>query len=138
MSPIIDEFGKNAGIVWQTLNQKGPLSTTKLMNFTLLKEYQIQAAVGWLARENKICSNGSIYKIGDTNLVKQIGTDAGRILTVLSKQQGELGISSLSKLTKIHINDLYSAIGWLARENKIDAKMAIKQKNNYFRIWLKQ
>jgi hypothetical protein len=54
MSNIIDEFGQNAGKVWQMLNDKGPLSETKLIRSTFLKEPQLCVAVGWLARENKI------------------------------------------------------------------------------------
>ncbi|PNX53472.1 MAG: hypothetical protein BV458_04430 [Thermoplasmata archaeon M9B2D] len=138
MSSVIDEFGQNAGKVWQMLNQKGPLSETKLMNFTLLEDRQIRAAVGWLARENKICRNGTVYKIGGTNLVEQIGTDAGKIWSVLSERQREINISSLSRLTKINVNDVYLAIGWLARENKIDAKTVVKQKNNHLKVWLKR
>ena len=52
MSTVIDEFGQNAGKVWEMLNEKGPLSEKKLINSTFLKEHQLCAAVGWLAREN--------------------------------------------------------------------------------------
>lgn len=138
MNTVVDEFGQNAGKVWQMLNQKGPLSETKLMNFTFLNDRQIRAAVGWLARENKICRNGTVYKIGGTNLVEQIGTAAGKIWTVLSQQQNEIDISALSRLTRININDVYTAIGWLARENKIDAKTVMNQKNNQLKVRLKQ
>lgn len=138
MNSVIDEFGQNAGKVWQMLYQKGPLSEKKLMNFTFLADHQIHAAVGWLARENKICRNGTVYKIGGTNLVKQIGTDAGKIWTILSERQQEIDISALSKLTRVNVNDVYSAVGWLARENKIDAKTNVKDKNNHLKVRLKQ
>jgi hypothetical protein len=137
MSTIIDELGQNAGKVWQKLNEKGPLSEIKLINTTFLNEHQLRAAVGWLARENKICRNGTVYKIGGTNLVEKIGTDAGRIWTVLSKQQTDVDLSSLARLTKIDINDVYAAIGWLARENKIDTKTVMKQKNQQLKVRLK-
>lgn len=138
MSSVIDEFGQNAGKVWQMLYQKGPLSEKKLMSFTFLADNQVHAAVGWLARENKICRNGTVYKIGGTNLVEQIGTDAGKIWTLLSERQQDVDISALSKLTKINVNDVYSAIGWLARENKIDAKIPVQQKNSHLKVRLKQ
>jgi hypothetical protein len=138
MSTVIDEFGQNAGKVWQMLNEKGPLSETKLINSTFLKEHQLCAAVGWLARENKICRNGTIYKIGTTNLVEKIGMNAGKIWSVLSKQQTDADVSSLARLTKVDINDVYAAIGWLARENKIDAKTVMKQKNYQLKVWLKK
>ena len=134
----IKEFGQNAGKVWQALNEKGPLSETKLINTTFLNEHQVHAAVGWLARENKICQNGTVYKIGGTNLEGKIGFDAGKIWTVLSKQQTDVDISSLARLTKINVKDVYAAIGWLARENKIDAKNVMKQKNQQLKVSLKQ
>lgn len=138
MSSVIDEFGQNAGKVWQTLDKKGPLSEKKLMNFTFLADHQIHAAVGWLARENKICRNRTVYKIGGTNLVGQIGADAGRIWAILSERQQEIDISALSKLARINVNDVYSAVGWLAREDKIDAKTSTNQKNNHLKVRLKQ
>jgi hypothetical protein len=138
MSPIIAEFGQNAGKVWQVLNEKGPLSEIKLINTTFLNEHQLCAAVGWLARENKICRNGTVYKIGGTNLEGKIGFDAGKIWTVLSKQQTDVDISSLVRLTRIDVKDVYAAIGWLARENKIDAKNVMKQKNQQLKVSLKQ
>jgi hypothetical protein len=138
MVTTLEEFGQNAGKVWQALYEKGPLSETKLINTTFLNEHQLRTAVGWLARENKICRNGTIYKIGDTNLVGKIGADAGKVWTVLSKQQADVDISSLARLTKITINDVYAAIGWLARENKIDAKNVMKQNTQQLKITLKQ
>jgi len=138
MSTIAEEFGQNAGKVWQALNENGPLSETKLINTTFLNEHQVHVAVGWLARENKVCQNGTVYKIGGTNLEGKIGFDAGKIWTVLSKQQTDVDISSLARLTKIDVKDVYAAIGWLARENKIDAKNAMKQKNPQLKVSLKQ
>jgi hypothetical protein len=138
MVTTIEEFGQNAGKVWQALDKKGPLSETKLINTTFLNEHQLLTAVGWLARENKICRNGTIYKIGDTNLAGKIGTDAGKVWTVLSKQQADVDISSLARLTKIALSDVYAAIGWLARENKIDAKNIMKQNTRQLKVSLKQ
>ena len=137
MNMTINEFGQNAGKVWQLLNEKGPLSETKLINFSLLKEWQLRTALGWLARENKICRNGTVYKIGNTNLISEIGVDAGKIWTVLSRKQNEINISSLSRLAKINVNDAYTAIGWLAREDKIDAKTVVNQKTSQLKVKLK-
>jgi len=138
MTTIIEEFGQNAGKVWQMLNQKGPLSEKKLINTTFLNEHKIHAAIGWLARENKICCNGTIYKIGETNLIGKIGTDAGTIWSVLSRSGTDVNLSSLSRLTRINVNDVYAAVGWLARENKIDVQTVMKQKNQRLRVKLKQ
>jgi hypothetical protein len=137
MSNVIDEFGQNAGKVWQALNVKGPLSETKLINTTFLNEHQVHAAVGWLARENKICQNGTIYKIGGTNLEGKIGFNAGKVWTTLAKQQTDVGISSLAQLTRINVNDVFAAIGWLARENKIEAKTVKSKKNLQMKVSLK-
>jgi len=137
MTTIVEEFGQNAGKIWQALHEKGPLSETKLINTTFLNEHQLRAAVGWLARENKICRNGSIYKLGSTNLVEKVGTDAGKVWTILSKKQTDVDISSLTRLTKIGMNDVYTALGWLARENKIDVKADLKQKNQQLKAVLK-
>lgn len=136
MNTIVEEFGQNAGKVWQTLNKKGPLSETKLLTMTVLKEPQLLTALGWLARENKICRNGTVYKIGTTNLIEKIGNDAGKVWNVLSSQK-EVDISSLAKLAKLDVKDAYTAVGWLARENKIDAKNVMKQKNHQLKIWLR-
>ncbi|MBN2598962.1 MAG: winged helix-turn-helix domain-containing protein [Candidatus Thermoplasmatota archaeon] len=137
MSTIVEEFGQNAGKVWQALYDKGPLSESKLINTTYLDEHQLRTAVGWLARENKICRNGTVYKIGGTNLVGKIGVDAGKVWTVLSKKQTDVDISSLARLTKIDSKDVYAAIGWLARENKIDAKQVMKKKTKQLKVSLK-
>jgi len=138
MSIIVEEFGQNAGKVWKALNEKGPLSEIKLINNTFLNERQLNAAVGWLARENKICRNGTVYKLGGTNLEEKIGFDAGKIWTVLSQYHTDVDISSLARLTRIEVKDVFAAIGWLARENKIDAKNVMKQKNQQLKVSLKQ
>jgi len=137
MNTVIEEFGQNAGKVWHALNVKGPLTETKLINTTFLNEHQVHAAVGWLARENKICQNRTVYKIGGTNLEEKIGFDAGKVWTVLSKQQTDVGISSLVQLTKINVNDVFAAIGWLARENKIEATTIMNKKNQQLKVSLK-
>jgi hypothetical protein len=137
MTTIIEEFGQNAGKIWQALSEKGPLSETKLVNSTFLNEHQLRTAVGWLARENKICRNGSVYKLGETNLIEKVGKDAGKVWAALSKRQTEVDIYSLARLTKIGVNDVYTAVGWLAREDKIDVKTAVKQKNKQLKIGLK-
>jgi hypothetical protein len=137
MTTIVEEFGQNAGKVWQTLNQKGPLSQTKLATTTTLNEHELQVAIGWLAREGKICRNGTVYKLGSTNLVEKVGADAGKIWTALAKKQTDVDISSLTRLTKIGVNDVYTALGWLARENKIEVKTDLKQKNQQIKVMLK-
>ena len=118
MKNITEKYGQNAGKVWVTLNRYGPLSETTLIKNTRLPEEEFYAAVGWLARENKICKNGSIYELKETNLTNKIGGDAGRVWGVLNTRS-EIDVSSIAKVTQIDERDAYSALGWLAREDKI-------------------
>jgi methylglyoxal synthase len=80
---------------------------------------------------------GTVYKIGGTNLEGKIGFDAGMVWTVISKQQTDVDISSLVRLTKININDVFAAIGWLTRENKIETKTIMNKKNQQLKVNLK-
>ena len=136
MGTSIEEFGENAGKVWRALQTNGPLSETKLMNFTFISEHQLHAAVGWLARENKICKNGTVYKIGDTNLTTKIGEDAGKVWTALQTQK-EAEVSTIARCAQLEVNDAYTALGWLARENKVDTKSMMKQRKQIMAFWLK-
>ena len=47
-------FGINAGIIWNSLNLKGPMTVSDLATATALLPEDIYGALGWLARENKI------------------------------------------------------------------------------------
>jgi hypothetical protein len=112
------QCGRNAGKIWKTLETHGPLPKVKLLKNTRLDETNFFAAIGWLARENKIYKKGLTYGLGETNLVDTIGSNAGKVWTTLQMQQ-ELDVSSLVKLTQLSVKDAYSAVGWLAREDKI-------------------
>jgi len=50
-------IGENAGIVWRTLESKGKLSFEQLQAETGLNMPDVFAAIGWLAREDKISFN---------------------------------------------------------------------------------
>lgn len=48
-------IGTNAGIVWRTINESGrPWKYEELKRETKLTDRDLNAAIGWLARENKI------------------------------------------------------------------------------------
>jgi hypothetical protein len=47
-----------------------------------------------------------------------IGTNAGCIWNALH-ENGAKGVKELKKLTKLTEKDIYAAIGWLAREEKL-------------------
>ena len=52
------EIGFNAGLVWNALNESATILTLKgLKKVTKLKEKELYAALGWLAREGKINLN---------------------------------------------------------------------------------
>ncbi len=121
MADVVEEFGLNAGRVWTALNSYGSLTDTQLMEDTSLRTHELYAAIGWLARENKICKNGELYKLDDTNLTGKIGRDAGKIWQLLVTED-KVDTLYVSKLTKMNEKDTYSALGWLAREGKIQIK----------------
>lgn len=51
--------------------------------------------------------------------VEIIGEWAGKTWTALN-EQGTLSMKGLKKATKLKEKDLYAAIGWLAREGKLN------------------
>ncbi|MDH8700821.1 hypothetical protein M2138_000152 [Dysgonomonadaceae bacterium PH5-43] len=53
---------------------------------------------------------------------EKIGTDAGRLWLVLS-EQGPKSVKELKKLTKLKDKEVFAAIGWLAREDKLILEM---------------
>lgn len=50
-----EKIGFNAGKVWTILDEKGKMNMKDIKKFTKLTEKEIYAALGWLARENKVC-----------------------------------------------------------------------------------
>ena len=51
------KIGENAGIIWRALESKGRLSFEQLQAETGLEMMDLFAAIGWLAREDKISFN---------------------------------------------------------------------------------
>jgi hypothetical protein len=49
---------------------------------------------------------------------EKIGNDAGRIWNVLH-EEGTKGVKELKKSTKLTEKEIYAAVGWLAREEKL-------------------
>ncbi|MDI6739035.1 MAG: winged helix-turn-helix domain-containing protein [Candidatus Edwardsbacteria bacterium] len=50
----IPVIGENAGKVWKSLNQKGPMNISQLKKTARLDDKNLYFALGWLAREDKI------------------------------------------------------------------------------------
>ena len=47
-------IGSYAGLVWQALNEADALGIKQIKKITKLKDKEVYAAIGWLAREGKI------------------------------------------------------------------------------------
>jgi hypothetical protein len=128
MTEFITSFGENAGKLWKMLNDYGPLSQTDVVESVGLENNDFYAAVGWLARENKISSEGELFKLGETNLSNNIGHNAGKVWQVLDIWE-DIDVSSISQLARLDEKDVLVALGWLAREGKIETKMISKKHN---------
>lgn len=50
----VEIIGNWAGLVWVALNEKGKVGVKGLKKATKLKEKEVYAAIGWLAREGKV------------------------------------------------------------------------------------
>ena len=115
---ITTKFGNNAGKIWQVLNEKGCLKKDDIIQMTNLNETDLHIGIGWLARENKISIQEDSYKLESTNLDSEIGTHAGRIWKILDIW-GNADIETIERLSDLDKNQVHSAIGWLAKEDKI-------------------
>ena len=122
--PIV-KFGEDAGKIWQALYKHGYLDGEKLLEITKLTDSEFHAAVGWLSRENKIAKKDQ-YELDSTNLDSKIGINAGKVWKVLDIW-GELDVSTITRLTRASEQDVYSALGWLAREDKICADTKLEK-----------
>jgi hypothetical protein len=118
MRNIINNYGRTAGKIWKTLYEYGPLDEDNLIKKSRLNKNEFYAGVGWLARENKIFKNKNIYELRETNLTGKIGGAAGKVWNALYTTQN-INVSSIAKISEITLKDAYSALGWLAREDKI-------------------
>ena len=137
MVDSLNSVGEFAGKIWTTLHAKGALSKNKIIEKTGLSEPEFYSAVGWLARENKISQDvdTEIYCLGTTNVSSSIGTTAGLIWQVI-EMWGEVDLQSIIRLTHSNKRDVFCALGWLMREEKIEGKINHNnQDHNVF--WLK-
>ena len=113
------KYGENAGKIWAALNEKAPLRKQDLLEITQLNDSDFHIGVGWLAREDKILEDSEgCYKLDNTNLTSIIGANAGRIWKIMDIW-GEVEFSTIKRLTDVDDEEVYSALGWLAKEDKI-------------------
>lgn len=59
-------------------------------------------------------------------MIEKFGTNAGKIWTVLD-EAGRQNVKDLKKATKLTDKDLFAALGWLAREGKINVEENAKE-----------
>ena len=127
MVNITTKFGDSAGMIWITLNEKGPLKKEEIQDITHLNKENLHAGLGWLARENKIFKeNNNSYKLDNTNLESEIGSKAGRLWRIMDIW-GEVDFDTIKRLSDLDEEQIHLALGWLAREDKI----CIDEKQKY-------
>jgi hypothetical protein len=51
---MLEKIGNDAGSIWKMLDEKGIQSIKDLKRKAQLKDKEIYAAIGWLAREEKL------------------------------------------------------------------------------------
>lgn len=61
----VNEIGQNAGTIWNELNNNGALTYEQLKRTTRLTDFALFAAIGWLARENKLKVSGNTVRLND-------------------------------------------------------------------------
>jgi len=115
---ISTKFGVNAGKIWQHLQENRVYDEKSLIKTTQLTKKDFYAGIGWLARENKIKKDDNQYSLGESNFSEQVGSIAGRVWKILDIWE-EADIVTLEKLADVPEEDIYTALGWLAREGKI-------------------
>lgn len=49
-----DTIGMNAGALWNVLNEAEAMGVKQIKKVTKLKDKEVYAAIGWLAREGKL------------------------------------------------------------------------------------
>ena len=128
-------FGINAGKIWQALNPNSTLTKNQIIGKTKLNNEQFYQSIGWLARENKIKREGEFYQLDNTNLSEKIELNANKIFDIF--KDGLFNIEKLSNLIEMNFEDYNIALGWLAREGKINNdilnnKLPIFSNNNEF------
>jgi len=52
--------------------------------------------------------------------VESIGTWAGLVWNALNEANSALNLKDLRKVSKLKVNELHTALGWLAKEDKLN------------------
>ena len=62
--------------------------------------------------------------------IETIGTYAGTVWTALNTAEA-LGVKQLKKITKLKDKEIFAALGWLAREGKINIDVDPDDEKDY-------
>jgi len=123
------QFGYNAGKVWESISNQGKVSIDDLRSETQLSDKELFTAVGWLARENKIKKENDKYMLDETNLDDEIGSTAGKVYKILDIWE-QADLQTMRRLSDEPDEEILTALGWLAREDKVimdkDQKYSLK------------
>ena len=112
------KIGINAGKVWHALHDNRYLTKYQLVSKTDLSSNEIDAAIGWLACENKIKREGEFFLLDNTNMKETISLNAEILFDVL--KEFPYSINKLHEITEMNEVEIHQAIGWLSREKKIN------------------
>jgi len=55
VASLNEQIGETAGDIWHRLDEQGPMSVAKLVKACDVPRDVVMQAIGWLAREDKIC-----------------------------------------------------------------------------------
>ena len=120
LTDVSKKYGENAGKIWSVLSERGCLKKENILEHTSLIDIDFYKGIGWLARENKVSKDeNDCFKLGFTNLENEIGSKAGRIWKILDIW-GDAEYSTIKRLSDLNDKDIHTALGWLAREDKIN------------------
>lgn len=58
---------------------------------------------------------------------EKFGVNAGNVWNALSETKGKANLKDIKKATKLTEKELYAALGWLAREDKVEIEEVEKE-----------
>ncbi len=111
-------IGLNAGKIWKLLSTQVTQTKHQICAKENLSDNAFYEALGWLARENKVRNDGEFFRLGETNLTEKIGENAGIVLKVLCELP--YSVTPIHDLVVMTEHELHQALGWLAREGKLE------------------
>lgn len=120
MDDTIEHIGHYAGKIWRDLNEHDSLNKKMIMENTKLEHYEFYLGLGWLIKENKVYKSkqNKLYHLGNSNLTDEIRNNAELIKNKF-KHQSKKNIAEISKSTELRPREVYTALGWIAREGKL-------------------